>query len=535
MSNYDIIDVGKRCINLKEVFNMGKKEKFSFLDRVERVGNKLPHPAIIFIILAGFLVVLSAILAAIGVEVSFTSINIETREVEDVYVYVRSLLSVEGVQFMLTSTVTNFTGFVPLGVVLVAMLGIGIADGSGLLTTVIKRVVTKTHKSMLTAVIIFIGILSCLASDAGYVIVIPLAALVFMSVGRHPIAGLATGFAGVAGGFGASLLLSPIDAMMAGLTTEAAQIMDPTYVVGIEGNWFFGIASVFLLTILGTFITEKIIEPRLGKYDGDVEVDTELTTVTSEEKRGLRFAAIAGVVSLVVIILALIPEGAPLRGPEAGTAGILNSPFMSSLVVVLAIFFAIMGIAFGIGKGSIKNDKDVVGLMTKSIETMAGFIVLAFFAAQFIAYFTYTNLGTIVAVSGADILVRLGIGGIPLILMFMVVVVIVNFLIGSMGAKWAILAPIFVPMLMEMGFTPEFIQAAYRIADSTTNIISPLMAYFALVVVFFQKYDKKAGVGTLISVMMPYTVIFTIGWIALLVVWYIFGFNLGPGVGIYLP
>ena len=509
-----------------------KKKKVTMLDRVERVGNKLPHPAVIFIILAGILIVLSAIFAAMGVRVEFTGIYMPTGEVREQTVYVRNLLSVSGLEFMLTSMIRNFTGFAPLGVVLVAMLGIGIADGSGLLTTALKGVVTKTPRSMLTAVIVFVGILSCLASDAGYVIVIPLAAIIFMSVGRHPIAGLATGFAGVAGGFGASLLLSPIDAMMAGLTTEAAQIMDPTYVVGIEANWFFGIASVFLLTILGTFVTEKIVEPRLGKYEGDAEVDTELTVVTKEEKRGLRFAGIAALIMIALIIVALVPSGGPLRGVEGGD--ILTSPFMTALVVVISLFFAILGIAYGIGKGSIKKDKDVVSLMEKSIATMSGFIVLAFFAAQFIAYFAHTNLGTIVAVGGADLLVRWNLTGIPLILMFMVVVVIVNFLVGSMSAKWAILGPVFVPMLMGMGLTPEFVQAAYRIADSTSNIISPLMAYFALVVVFFQKYDKKAGVGTLISTMIPYTIIFTIGWTLLLIIWYLFGWNIGPGVGVYL-
>ncbi|MCL2559172.1 MAG: AbgT family transporter [Turicibacter sp.] len=511
---------------------MAKKERVTLLDRVERVGNKLPHPAVIFIILAGILILLSALFAAMGTEVDFTGINMATREIEEMTIAARSLLSVEGLQFMLTSMVTNFTGFAPLGVVLVAMLGIGIADGSGLLTSALKGVVTKTPRVLLTAVIVFVGILSCLASDAGYVIVIPLAAIIFMSVGRHPIAGLATGFAGVAGGFGASLLLSPIDAMMAGLTTEAAQIVDPTYVVGIEANWIFGAVSVFLLTILGTFVTEKIVEPRLGKYEGEVEVDEALTTVSQEDKRGLRFAGIAGLVTLAIILIALIPSWGPLRGVDGGP--ILESPFMTSLVVVLSLFFAILGIAFGIGSGAIKNNKEVVTLMEKSITSMSGFIVLAFFAAQFIAYFSYTNLGTIVAVNGADLLVRWNLTGIPLILMFMVVVVIVNFLIGSMSAKWAILGPVFVPMLMEMGFTPEFVQAAYRVADSTTNIISPLMAYFALVVVFFQKYDKKAGVGTLISTMVPYTVVFTIGWTLLLIIFYVLGLNIGPGIGIYL-
>ena len=510
-----------------------KEKKVTLLDRMERVGNKLPHPAVIFIILAGVLIVLSAILSVIGVGVEFTGIYMPTGEIREQTVYVRNLLSVEGLEFMLTSMVRNFTGFAPLGVVLVAMLGIGIADGSGLLTTALKGVVTRTPRVMLTAVIVFIGILSCLASDAGYVIVIPLAAIIFMSVGRHPIAGLATGFAGVAGGFGASLLLSPVDAMIAGLTTEAAQIMDPNYVVSIEGNWFFGIASVFLLTILGTLVTEKIIEPRLGKYTGEVEVETEMTIVTAEEKRGLRFAGIAALVTIAIILIALIPTWGPLRGTTSD-GDIFATPFMTALVVIISLFFAILGIAYGIGKGSVKKDQDVISLMEKSIATMSGFIVLAFFAAQFIAYFAHTNLGTIVAVSGADLLVRWNLTGIPLILMFMVVVVIVNFLIGSMSAKWAILGPVFVPMLMGMGFTPEFVQAAYRVADSTTNIISPLMAYFALVVVFFQKYDKEAGVGTLISTMIPYTIIFTIGWTLLLIIWYFFGWNVGPGVGVYL-
>ena len=509
-----------------------KKERVTMLDRLERLGNKLPHPVMIFMILSGFLIVISAIFAAMGTSVDFTGINMATGEIEDMTIAARSLISVEGVEFMLTSAVRNFTNFAPFGVVMVAMLGVGIADGTGLLTTSLKGVVTRTPRSLLTAVIIFVGILSCLASDAGYVIVIPLAAIMFMSVGRHPIAGIAAGFAGVSGGFGASLLLSPIDSMMAGLTTEAAQILDPNYVVGIEGNWFFGIASVFLLTIVGTFVTEKIVEPRLGTYEGEVEVDTELTTVSAEEKRGLRFAGITSIVLIALILVGLLPENGVLRGYGGGD--ILGSPFMSALVVILAIFFGLVGLAYGIGSGTIKKDKDVVALMEKAMVSMAGFIVLAFFASQFIAYFGYTNLGTVVAVNGADMLVRWNLTGIPLILMFMVIVVVVNFLIGSMSAKWAILGPVFVPMLMTMGFTPEFVQVAYRIADSTTNIISPLMAWFALVVVFFQKYDKNAGVGTLISTMMPYTVAFTIFWTLLMIVWYFFGWNIGPGIGVYL-
>lgn len=236
-----------------------KKDKVSLLDRVERVGNKLPHPVVIFIILSGVLIVISAILSAMGVEVNYTGIDMATGDVGALNSYVRNLFSAEGLEFMLTSAVTNFTGFAPLGVVITAMLGIGIADGSGLLTTVLKKVVMKTPRTLLTAVIVFVGILSCLASDAGYVIVIPLAAIIFMSVGRHPIAGLATGFAGVSGGFGASLLLSSVDAMIAGLTTEAAQIMDPTYVVDIQGIGFLELHLCFYLLCWERLLQKKLL------------------------------------------------------------------------------------------------------------------------------------------------------------------------------------------------------------------------------------------------------------------------------------
>lgn len=510
-----------------------KDNKRTLLDKIENIGNKLPHPVVIFMGLSVGLVFLSWILAVIGVETSYTGINMATGEVEVMSVQVNNLLSVAGVEYMLTTAISNFTGFAPLGAVLIAMLGIGIADGSGLLKTALKHIVTKTPPSLLTSVVVFVGILSCLASDAGYVIIIPLAAIVFKSVGRHPIAGLSAGFAGVSGGYGASLLLSPIDAMMAGLTTEAAQIADPNYVVGIEGNWYFGMVSVVLLTILGTIVTERIVEPRLGVYNGEVEEDEELSIISKSESRGLKFATVALIASIVVIFILLLPSGAPLRG-TSDTGNILTSPFMRSLEVLLSLLFAIIGIAYGVGNGSIKTSKEIVSLMEKAIGSMSGFIVMAFFAAQFVSYFTYTNLGTIISVFGAELILQWNIGGIPLILTFMVVVMILNFLVGSMSAKWAILGPIFIPMTMSLGYSPEVMQAAYRAADSTTNIISPLMAYFPLIVVFFKKYDKEAGVGSLISTMMPYTVVFTIGWTVLLIIWYIFGLSLGPGTGIYL-
>ncbi|MGL5615952.1 MAG: AbgT family transporter [Sarcina sp.] len=510
---------------------MSKKEKVKsnekkgFLSFIEKVGNGLPHPATIFLILCAGIMILSHIMSKSGIAVTYTGIDRTTNEIKDMTVTVNSLLTPEGIRYIFESAVKNFTSFAALGTVLVAMLGVGVAEGTGFISAVLRKLVLSTPRTLITVVVVLAGVLSSIASDAGYVVLVPLGAVVFLSMGRHPIAGLAAAFAGVSGGFSANFIFGPTDTLLSGLTTEGAKMINPDYVVSPAGNWFFIIASTFVITIIGTIITEKIVEPRLGKYKGKKEESME--HLSDEEKRGMKFAVIALIAYIIFIALLVMPEGAALRNPKTGE--ILKSPFMDSIVVVISLAFFVLGVAYGIGARKIKNDKDIVKEMGKTMSSMGGYIVLVFFASQFVAYFAHTNIGTVIAVKGADILKAANISGLPLIIGFILVTAFINLFMGSASAKWAIMAPIFVPMLMQMNISPEFTQMAYRIGDSTTNIISPLMTYFALIVSFAEKYDEESGIGTLVSTMLPYSVALLIGWTVLLVVWYFTGLPLGPG------
>ncbi len=509
-----------------------EKKKLGILGAVEKIGNILPHPTTLFVILCAIIMVVSHITYKLGTSVTYEGIDVATGELKELTVGVVSLLTPEGIRYMFTNAIKNFTSFAPLGTVLVALLGVGVAEGSGLISTLLKKLVLSTPKRFITVIIVFAGVVSNIASDAGYVVLIPLGAVIFKSCGRHPLAGIAAAFAGVSGGFSANLFPGPTDALLAGITTEAARLSDATYEVGITGNWYFIIISTFLITILGTIVTEKIIEPRLGEYKAGENDENEVMEVTAEQKRGLLFAGIAFLITIAAILLLVVPYNGVLRNPE--THAILKSPFMDSIVIIISILFLIPGIAYGIGEKTIKDDKQVINLMGKSMSSMGSYIVLVFFASQFVAYFGYTKLGTIIAVKGANFLEATGIKGIPLLLAFILVSAFINLFMGSASAKWAIMAPIFVPMLMGIGYSPELTQIAYRIGDSTTNIISPLMSYFALIVAFAEKYDKDSGIGTLISTMVPYSIVFLIGWSILLIVWFIFKLPLGVGVGILM-
>ncbi len=511
-----------------------KQKKGGVLGFIETVGNKLPHPATIFIILCAGVMIISHILAAKGVSVTYEGIDNSTNEIKDITVSVQSLLTPEGIRYMFESLITNFTSFAALGTVLVAMLGVGVAEGTGLIGTSLRRLVLKTPKRLVTLVVVFAGVMSSIASDAGYVVLIPLGAVIFMSCGRHPIAGIAAAFAGVSGGFSANLFPGPIDALLGGITAEGAKMINPTYSVSTVGNWYFLIVSTFVITLIGTIVTEKIVEPRLGKYNGGLvngDEDT-LKPLDKSEKRGLKFAAIFALISIIFICILVLPKNGVLRNPETGA--ILKSPFMNSIVVSISLIFLSSGVGYGIGVGKIKNDKDVISEMSKTMSTMGGYIVLVFFAAQFVAFFGKSNLGTVIAVKGADMLEASGIQGIPLLIGFIIVTAFINLFMGSASAKWAIMAPIFVPMLMGVNISPEMTQMAYRIGDSTTNIISPLMTYFALIVSFTEKYDEESGIGTMISTMIPYSVCLLIGWTILLMLWYVFKLPLGPGTPIII-
>lgn len=502
---------------------MNDLKKRSWTDRflavIEKGGNALPDPATLFFLFALGIMVISAIINALGA--SF--IHPGTGE----GVEVRSLLSKEGIAYVLTSLVTNFTGFAPLGTVLVALLGIGIAEASGLIGTGLRLIVLSSPKKLLTVVIVFAGVLSNTASEVGYVLLVPLSAVIFQAAGRHPLAGLAAAFAGVSGGYSANLLLGTVDPLLAGLSEEAAKILDASYTVNPAANYYFMFASTFLITALGTLVTERLVIPRLGLYKGNTEAE-EIRKLTTLEKRGLLYAIVATLAIVGVILLGLLPENGALRGPNGS---ILDSPFLDGIVAIIFLAAGISGIAYGIGAKTFKSDVDVMNGMAESMKTLGAYIVLVFFAAQFVAYFNWSNLGLAVAIQGADFLNSVNMGTIPMMITFIFIAAIINLFMGSASAKWAVLAPVFIPMFMLTAnpLSPEFVQLAYRIGDSTTNIISPMMSYFALIVAFIQRYDDKAGIGTVVALMLPYSMIFLIGWILFFVAWYFLGIPIGPG------
>ena len=499
------------------------------LDVVERVGNGLPHPTTMFIIFTLILIAVSYVAAKMGVKVSYETYDNATKSLVTKETAVVNLLSPNSIRFMYTSVINNFTSFIALGTVFTIIMGVGVADGSGFMAAVLKKIVAVTPRKAVTATVIFLGIMSNVASSTGYVMLVPLGAILFMSFGRHPIAGLAATFAGVSGGWSANLLIGTNDPVFAGMSTEAARMIDPNYTVLPTGNWYFMVASTFLITFVGTLVTEKIIEPRLGEYIPEEKIAVD--DISLDEKRGMKFALISLVVFFIVVGMLVVPENALLRNPATGE--LLRSPFMSGIVFLMSMFFMIPGIFYGIGARTIKSDKDIINLMVKSINNLSGFMVLIFFAAQFVVFFNYSNLGIILSVKGANFLQETGFVGVPLIFAFIVMTAIINIFIAVDSAKWAIMAPIFVPMFMRIGFSPELTQAAYRVGDSCTNVIAPLMPFFPLVVAFAQKYDKKSGMGTMISLMLPYSIAFLIGWILLLIIWFVFNIPLGIGGGIH--
>jgi len=495
----------------------------SLLDWTERIGNALPHPATLFALFA----LAALVFSAVGDWLGWTAVHPGTKET----IYPVNLLNHDGIHRILLEMVDNFTSFAPLGIVLVAMLGIGIAEQSGLISAVIRMLVLNSPKKILTFVLVLAGVLSNVASDVGYVLLIPLGGVIFLAIGRHPIAGMAAAFAGVSGGFSANLILGTVDPLLAGLSQEAARILDPFYEVNPTANYYFMVASTFVIALAGTIVTEKLVVPRLGEYKGSLEDSQQSFEKLSKlEKKGLLWALSALVVILVITLIGIIPENGFFRGSDGE---ILSSPLIRGVVAMLFITAGAMGLAYGFATGKYKNDSDVMKGMATSMKSLATYIVLVFFAAQFVAYFKWSNLGIILAVKGAGFLESMDLGLIPLMILFIILSASINMLMGSASAKWAILAPIFIPMFMIMGYSPELSQVVYRIGDSVTNVISPMMSFFALIIAFVQKYDEKAGIGTVIATMFPYSIIFFVFWVVLLVIWLILGLPLGPDAGIY--
>ncbi|NVK26074.1 MAG: AbgT family transporter [Gammaproteobacteria bacterium] len=507
-----------------------------FLATVEWLGNLLPHPVTLFAMLSVFIVILSGILGYFDVAVADPRPVDAKGRAPDGMIEVVSLMSAEGLQRIVTGLVTNFTGFAPLGTVLVALLGVAVAEHSGLLATAMRALVLNASKRGVTFAIVFAGIVSNTASELGYVVLIPLAAMIFHSLGRHPLAGLAAAFAGVSAGYSANLLLGTVDPLLSGITEAAAHMIDPDYVVGPEVNWYFMFISTFFVAFMGTMVTEKIVEPRLGKFDpqnASVELEPQLMTPpTAREKRALKMAGLSFALVCGILALTIVPENGILRHPDTGE--VAGSPFLKGIVAFIFISFAIPGFVYGKVAGTMKNDKDVIDAMSKSMSTLGLYITLVFFAAQFVAFFKWTNLGTVLAVKGAATLQALGLNGPEVFVLFILMCGVVNLSLGSASAQWAVTAPIFVPMLMLIGFAPEVIQAAYRIGDSVTNVIAPMMSYFGLILAMAARYQKDLGMGTLIAMMLPYSMIFLLGWTILFYIWvFVFNMPVGPGAATY--
>src|SRR5512136_184391 len=530
------------------------------LDGVERVGNKVPHPVLMFAYLILIIIVASSILGWLGVSITDqiavpVKVPVELNQYEDLTtptivapnivesvhyeirqttITIRPLLSIEGIRFIFTSFVPNFQGFGALAITLIALLGAGVAEQGGLMAALIRKLVKVAPAALIAFLIVFVGALSSVASDAGYLILIPLSAVAFLAVGRHPIAGLAAGFAGVAAIFMANLIVTPTDAMLFEITNESLALAGAPP-IAITADFFFQIVSTFLMTVVAGFVTVKIVEPRLGKYDpseaGDAAPAAAEEVDPALDSRGLRNALWAFLGVLAVVLLCTLPQGAPLRDPDTGLV-IGQTPFMASLLFIIMLCFLIPGIAYGAAVGTYKHANDVIAAVVKTFSGLASLIFMLLMISQFIAYFNYSQIPNVIAVALAEWLGSAGIGAIPLLIGFVLVIVLLDFIMPGTLAKWAIFAPIFVPLFVRLGVPAQTLFAAYRVGDSPINTLTPLMVYFPVIVTFAQRYQKKAGVGTIVALMMPYAAIMLIAWLALLLLWFVLGIPVGPGYSV---
>jgi aminobenzoyl-glutamate transport protein len=491
------------------------------LNAIERGGNKLPDPAMIFLIAMLIIWGLSYIFS----QMTFEAIDPRTGEA----IVVNNLLNGGSFASFLSGMVKTFTGFAPLGVVLVAMLGVGVAEHSGFINAGLKILLKITPQALLTPSIILIAIMSHTATDAGYVLVIPLAGIIYFAMGRHPIAGIAAAFAGVSGGFGANFIPSGIDPLLQSFTQSGAQIIQPDIQINPLNNWFFTSASSIFIVLLGWYITDKIIEPRLKNTPVETAEGDDLPQfdeITAKDKKSFLIASLVMVAGLVLLYFSASADDSPLRSAD-GQLSSFSAPLMQSIVPLIFLLFIIPGAVYGFLSGTFKTSKDMIDAMTKAMNSMAYYIVMAFFCALFIDAFNKSNIGALMAIEGAEVLKAAELPSWLTIIGIVILTGVVNLFVGSSSAKWGLLAPIFVPMLMQLGISPDLTQAAYRVGDSTSNIVTPLMPYFPLVVVYCQRYVKSTGIGTLISIMLPYSIALMIGWTIFLLAYWALGIPLG--------
>ncbi len=545
-----------------------------FLDIIEAVGNKLPHPTIMFIGLIILLLVLTAIFSAMGIVVETPAskfpinnlIGQNPVEIMDPRTGDVTGSFANGWQYLMETMTPNFINFAPFGMVMVIMIAIGVSEHSGLIVAAVRKMVLGAPPRLVTPVVVLAGVLSSIASDAGYLVLVPLGAVVFYGIGRHPLAGLAGAFAGVSGGFSANLAITSLEPLLGGFTLAAAKTGDAMVGTNFAEtmniatmNYYFLVASTFLIVLVGTFVVEKIVEPHLGEYTppDDAQIDDHADELTEAENKGLRWAGIVLFIYLVILILMVIPvdSNIPLLGSLStqtlpaeqydlikerfGSVGVTNAPFFQTNIIVSALFFLFFlpGLAYGLAVRTIKKGADLVHTMEEAMRSMASFIVLVFFMAQFVAYFNTSNFGILIAMKGAQLLELVPhnslAGSIGLVIGFVLLSATINLFMGSASAKWAILAPIFVPVMMTVHMTPASTQMLYRIGDSCTNMITPLMTYFAFVIVIAQKYQKDFGIGSLVSLMLPFSIFFLLGWTVLFLVWGLLGVPLGPNSVIF--
>lgn len=500
-----------------------------FLGTIERVGNRLPDPVVIFVWMIGLVFVASMAAASFGL----SAVNPATGET----LRAVSLATSENLRRLFVDMPRTLTGFAPLGYVLTVMLGAGVAERTGLFAAAMRASVAKAPKALLSPIVIVVAIISNHAADAAYVVLLPLAGVVFAAAGRHPVAGIAAAFAGVSGGFSANIFPGHLDALLLGITEPAARLLQPDWTANIAGNWWFILAMTVLFTPIGWFVTDRIVEPRLGAWTpAATTAETDPQEASARERRGLAWAGVGAVVVILAWAAMTLLPGAPFIDAAAPAEERL-SPFFQSLVAGFFVLFLVCGVAYGVAAGTVKSQGDVVRLTGQSMAEMGPYVVLAFVAAHFVALFNWSNLGAIIAIHGAE---GLRSSGLPTPLLLVGIVILaagINILIGSASAKWAALAPILVPMLMLLGVSPEMSTAAYRMGDSTTNIVTPLMVYFPLILGFCQKYVKDFGVGSLMATMVPYSLCFLAAGLLLVLGWATFDLPLGPGaqVGYVLP
>jgi len=516
--------------------NMKSDRSRGWLNRIEKIGNAFPHPVALFALFAVFIVLLSGFLDIINASV--TGQMIVDGSLTEQEIGVRSLLTREGAIYILTSAISNFTNYAPLGMTLVAMFGVGLAEQSGFIHTSLKAAVRVTPEKWITPALVFLGVMSNVASDAGYVLLIPLGGLVFKAYGRHPLAGMAAAFAGVSGGFSANLLVGAMDTLLTGITQTAVDILDPRYQVAVMGNYIFLAASTFLITVVGTWVTNRWVEPRLlarakAEEEGLHGEEEQLGELSDIERSAMKLAGLAMLFFVLLVAIACIPKNSFFRNENGTILGRPTSPFLNGIVVLITLLFFIPAVVYGKKSKVFKTHRDICDAMAKSMASMGSFLALAFVSAQFINYFNYTQIGTLIAVAGANFFHKIQIGLLPLMIAFVLFSAFMNLFMGSASAKWNILAPVFVPMFMLLGYSPELCQLAYRIGDSCTNVITPMMTYYAVILTYARRYDKEAGIGTLTAMMMPYSIAFLLGWTLLLVIWIVFKLPIGIGAGLY--